>query len=155
MAALGSELTHHTGLDAVPLRIQVRGLLPLAIYTFTITDPPGGRAADELKIQLIAPGQKKGERGTFMPHDPDKDDAFVVILGYSALHDVFALFDAYKHQDFTHSKNCQVRLNEINEAVMTGLGERQRTLAGGVVETIITARPSHLREALAARISTT
>jgi hypothetical protein len=90
-----------------------------------------------------------------MPSDPDEDPAFVVILGYSALHNVFALFDAYKHQDFTHSKNCQVRLNEINQAVLTGLGERKRTLQSGVLETIITARPTHLRQALAARISTT
>ena len=149
--ALGPAVKSHSELADVPFRLEVPGLLPLAIYAFTVTDPPGGRDPRELKIQLIAPGQQRGERGTFLLDD---DDDFVVLLGYSAHYDVFVLWDAYKHSDFAWSKNCQVRLTEIQDAVVTGLGSRERRLHGDAIETIITARPSHLRDAFASRIAT-
>ena len=47
----------------VPFLLKPTGLLPLAVFAFTVTDPPGGREATELKIQLIAPGQGRHERG--------------------------------------------------------------------------------------------
>lgn len=151
LESLGAAVQSHSPVANVPFRIELPGLLPLAIYAFTVTDPPGGRDPRELKIQLIAPGQQRGERGSFLVPD---DDDFVVLLGYSSHYDVFVLWDAYKHPDFAWSKNCQVRLTEINDAVVTGLGRRERRLHGDAIETIITARPSHLRDALASRIAT-
>jgi hypothetical protein len=151
LAALADAVTHHGDISDVPFRVEVAGLLPLAIYAFTVTDPPGGRDPRELKIQLIAPGHLRGERGNFVA--PTEDD-FVVLLGYSAHYDVFVLWDAYKHRDFAWSKNCQVRLDPVTDARVTGLGRRERRLGNGSVETIICARPSHLREALAQRIET-
>jgi hypothetical protein len=146
--ALGSDLEYAGDVESVPFVIKCRGLVRVAVYAFTVTDPPGGRDAQELKIQLIAPGQGRGERGTFTPPD---EDTFVVLLGYSALHDVFVLWDAYKHQDFAWSKNCQVRLPAITDARLTGLGLQYRELSTGP-ETIIVARPDHLHSALVKRV---
>ena len=128
IAALGSELLSHGDPETVPFAMNVRGLVPLATYAFTISDPPGGRDSAELKIQLIAPGQERGDRGDFEPPD---DESYVVLLGYSPDYDVFVLWDAYKHRDFAWSKNCQIRLEPIKAAQITGLGYRDRTL--GVV----------------------
>lgn len=149
--ALDQDLVSHGDVEEVPFRIEVQGLLPLALYAFTVSDPPGGREPDELKIQLIAPGQKRGERGNF---DAPDDDAFVILLGYSQEYEVFVLWDAYKHRDFGWSKNCQIRLAPIKDAQISGLGYRDRTLGGGQLERIIVARPDHLGEALGERVRT-
>ncbi len=110
ITALGPDVLSHGDTDAVPLTLSVKGLVPLAIYAFTVSDPPGGRDAGELKIQLIAPGQKKGERANL---DAPDNESYVVLLGYSADYSVFVLWDAYKHRDFAFSKNCQVRIEPI------------------------------------------
>lgn len=149
--ALSQNLVSHGDLEDVPFRIEVHGLLPLAVYAFTISDPPGGREPDELKIQLIAPGQERGERGNFEAPD---DDTYVILLGYSQKYDVFVLWDAYKHRNFGWSKNCQIRLAPIKDAQISGLGYRDRTLGGGVPERIIVARPDNLAEALGERVRT-
>jgi hypothetical protein len=151
IAALSSELLSHGDTEAVPLRLNVRGLVPLAVYAFTVSDPPGGRDFDELKIQLIAPGQKKGERGNFEPPD---DESYAILLGYSPDYEVFVLWDAYKHRNFGWSKNCQIRLAPIKEAQITGLGYRHRRLGSGATEHIIVARPDHLAKALGERVRT-
>lgn len=151
VGALGEAVESHGDFEDVPFRINVAGLLPLAVYAFTVSDPPGGREADELKIQLIAPGQERNERGSFEAPD---EDSYLILLGYSRDYDVFVLWDAYKHRDFAWSKNCQVRLAPIKDAQITGLGYRDRTLGGGVPEWIIVARPDHLAKALGERIRT-
>jgi hypothetical protein len=151
IAALGPELLSHGNTEAVPLTLDVRGLVPLAVYAFTVSDPPGGREVDELKIQLIAPGQKKRERGNF--EQPD-EESYTVLLGYSPDYDVFVLWDAYKHRNFAWSKNCQIRLAPIKDAQITGIGRRERRLGDGATEHIIVARPDHLAKALGERIRT-
>jgi hypothetical protein len=151
IAALGSDLLAHGDIQAVPLKLSVQGLVPMAVYAFTVSDPPGGRDAGELKIQLIAPGQKKGERANLEAPD---DESYVILLGYSADYDVFVLWDAYKHREFAFSKNCQVRLEPIKTAQITGLGYRDRILGDGSSERIIVARPDQLANALGERIRT-
>jgi hypothetical protein len=149
--ALGPDLISHGHVDDGPFRIEVVGLLPLAVYAFTVSDPPGGREPDELKIQLIAPGQERGERGNFEAPD---EESYVILLGYSQDYDVFVMWDAYKHLDFAWSKNCQVRLAPIKDAQISGLGYRDRILRSGMRERIIVARPDHLVRALGERVRT-
>ena len=72
-------------------------------------------------------------------------------FGLSTDYDVFVLWDAYKHRDFAFSKNCQIRLYAITDARLTGIGEHKRQVQAGP-ETIVTARPDHLHEALTRRI---
>lgn len=147
--ALGADLVTHGPFDEVPFRVEVKGLVPLAIYAFTVSDPPGGREPDELKIQLIAPGQERGKRGNF---DAPDDESYVILLGYSPDYEVFVLWDAYKHRDFAWSKNCQTRLAEIKDAQISGTGFRYRVLGSGAWEQILVARPDHLATAFGQRV---
>ena len=151
LAALEDASPAHGALEDVPFLLQAKGLIPVAIYAFTVTDPPGGRDADELKIQMIAPGQGKGERGSLPAPD---EDTCPILLGYSRHYDVFVLWDAYKHVDFSFSKNCQVRLQPLVDASLTGIGKQARQLRSTGLETILAARPDHLHAALAERIRT-
>lgn len=52
---------------AAPLLIDIAtpngAELRLRVYLYNLTNPPGGRAADEYKAQIILPGQKKKEKG--------------------------------------------------------------------------------------------
>ena len=146
--ALDDRVERHGDVDDVPFLLKPTGLLPLAVFAFTVTDPPGGREATELKIQFIAPGQGRHERGRL---DPPDDETFLILLGYSEHYDVFVLWDAYKHRDFAFSKNCQIRLYAITDARLTGIGEHKRQVQAGP-ETIVTARPDHLHDALTRRI---
>lgn len=151
IAALGESVTKQGPLDEDPLRLSVDGIaVPLAIFRFNVHNPPGGRQSNELKIQLIAPGHKRGERGSFIApagHAP-------ILLGYSPDYDIFALWDAYQHVNFAWSKNCQVKMQAFTDAKTKGQGQHVRRLSEGRMETILTARPGHLREVLAARVTT-
>jgi hypothetical protein len=147
---LGESVTSYGDLNDDPFLLSVEGLVPLAVYPFNVTDPPGGRDRSELKIQLIAPGQQRGQRGSFTAppgHWP-------ILLGYSSDYDVFVLWDANKHVNFAWSKNCQVRMQALTDAQLGGRGSATRTLRSGVTETILTARPDKLLEVLQTRVTT-
>ena len=150
VGSLNSNVESHGNLADNPFVLKVKGLVPLAVFGFTVTAPPGGRHRSELKIQLIAPGQKRGEPGSFVAppgHWP-------VLLGFSENYNVFVLWDARKHVDFAWSKNCQVKMQALTDAQITGHGTATRNLRGGVTETILTARPDHLLEVLGTRVTT-
>lgn len=133
-----------------PLDIAARAPLPstLRIYTWTISAPPGGRPADEHKIQLIVPGQIKGERGNF---DWSGDPA-VMVAGYDQEHDVVVLWDATKYVDFGYSRNVQVPGATIAQARTTGeIATHERRVAGNQRELIIAAPREKLAEAVTMR----
>ncbi|MDQ6883744.1 MAG: hypothetical protein M3077_05830 [Candidatus Dormibacteraeota bacterium] len=135
-------------LDDVPLIINLPHVaVPLAVWVFTLTNPPGGRHPAESKIQLIMPGQVKGKRANFL----GPAGAFKVLMGIHPRDDVFVLWDAYKQKDFPHSKNVQVRGPLLWDASVAGIATGTRRLATGV-ETVIVARGDHLLEAIKRRI---
>ena len=144
--ALGDSVESHGEEDRFPFPLKVKGVVSLAVFAFTITSPPGGRHPLESKIQLIAPGQGKGERGNLKP-----GEGFPVLLGYKAEETLFVLWDAYKQVDFSYSKNVQVRAAPLQDALSLGIGRTTRKLSSGE-ETVIAARPDHLRQALAERV---
>jgi hypothetical protein len=88
--------------------------LRLRVYLWNCTNPPGGRALDEYKIQVILPGQQRGERGQL-----DYSDGRLPIIGALVRDgdDVsFAFWDADKHSDFAYSGNMQVKADVIVES---------------------------------------
>jgi hypothetical protein len=148
--ALGDKVKSHGSVEAVPFVVQPDGLVKLAMWAYTVTSPPGGRHPLESKIQLILPGQRKGERADFNPPD---DDTFMILIGVKPEEEIFVLWDAYKHRAFPHSKNVQVKAGPLLDAQTFGIGRTTRRLASGD-ECIIAARPDHLFEALRERIAT-
>lgn len=147
--ALAGQVESHGPLEDAPFALKPRGVLPLAIWAYTVTSPPGGRHPLESKIQLIAPGQGRNERGHLEPPD---EESFSILLGYKPDDELFVLWDAYKHVAFAFSKNVQVRAKALQDALTFGTGEMTRTLRTGE-ERIIAARADHLLQALKMRIA--
>jgi hypothetical protein len=148
VAAVGATATR-TPLDEVPLLVTVPGLVPLAVWAFTITSPPGGRHPTESKIQIMVPGQGRDERGDF----EGPPDHYKLLVGVHPDDDMFVLWDAYKHRDFAFSKNVQVKGQLMWEASISGIATTTRNLANSV-ETVIAARGDHLVEAIRLRTRT-
>lgn len=85
-------------------------------YLWTVTHVESSdRPVDEFKIQLILPGQVRGERDVL-----DLDAVPTFLLGYSPDFGVFVAWEARFHADFSYSKAVQVQENVLSEARRTG-----------------------------------
>lgn len=151
--ALGGRVVRHSQMTVRPLELDLSSPLPsrVRVYLFNATRPPGGRPLGEHKIQLIMPGQRRGERASF----DHGDGRIVLMVGYAAEEDVFVLWDAGLYADFAWSRNVQVRAETIVEASAGKLAVQQRILrpAGRppVTETLLAAPAARLPEALQRR----
>lgn len=155
--ALGAGVRSHTDLEQKPLEADLITPLPsrVRLYIFNATRPPGGRPVGEHKVQLIVPGQKRGQRASF-----DQTGGRIVLLaGYAAEEDVFVLWDAGLYTDFAWSRNVQVKATTIIEATAGKIAEQERRLrpAGGdaVTETLLACPPARLADALVRRVEIT
>jgi len=154
IGVLGKRVLRHGPTSAKPLEVDLGGQLPVRIrvYMFNATRPPGGRPLGEHKVQLIVPGQRRGQRGSF-DHD---DDRVVLLVGYAAEEDVYILWDAGLYANFAWSRNVQVKAETIIEATAGKLATQFRQLrpADGpaIVETLIAAPADRLAEAIDTRI---
>ncbi len=149
LAAANKEVEKYSSLDEIPFKIHLTSLGNLAFYMFTLTSPPGGRPIGEYKIQLIAPGQQRGERG----HLYLAPGLFTVIAGWSQDEDVFSFWDAYAHQSFAYSQNLQVKGNCIWLAHANGISTYERSLHQGKgVETVVACRADRFVEGIRTRM---
>ncbi|MGE0575397.1 MAG: hypothetical protein AB7O82_12035 [Reyranella sp.] len=157
IAMLGKGVTSHSALSQKPLELDLASPFPgrIRIYLFNATRPPGGRPLGEHKVQLIMPGQRRDERGSF----DHGDGRMVFLVGYAAEEDVFVLWDAGLYPDFAWSRNVQVKAETIVEASAGKLATQQRHLrpADGqaVTETLLAAPASRLVEAMQRRVQLT
>jgi len=136
-------------LDKVPLQLRLDGLaVPLAVWAFTLTNPPGGRHPAESKIQLIAPGQRSGDRGNL----DCAPGTFKLLVGVHPSESLFVLWDAYKQRDFTFSQHVQVQGPLLWDAALAGVSTGVRRLRTGL-ETVVVARGDRLHDAIRQRIS--
>ena len=149
LMAVGSEVMESGPLNGVPYRLRLNRLGDFAFYAFTLTSPPGGRPIGEYKVQLIAPKQSRGERGTL----EYPSGAFTIVAGWSQEEEVFALWDAYAHPSFSYSQNLQVKGENVWSAQVRGLStcERRLRLEGGVEKIVVCSR-DHLLEAIHHRV---
>lgn len=149
VGALGSSVVHHSDLSQKPLELDLRFPLPSKVraYVYNATVPPGGRATGEHKVQLIVPGQARGERGNF-DHSGGR---MPVLIGYETEMDVFVVWDAFLYEDFAYSRNVQVKAETIFEAFAGKMGRQVRRLGSRQTEIVLTARPQQLGEALVER----
>ncbi|ATW26727.1 hypothetical protein [Candidatus Formimonas warabiya] len=146
---LGVSVKQHSGVN--PLLVDLMPPFPLRIraYLYNCTNPPGGRAPDEYKFQIILPGQQRNTRGML----DYSDGRTPVLAAYARVTDevkggVFVLWDPYKHKEFAYSANMQVRTDTIIRALYEPVASSVR--ANG--EIILAARPEHLTEALWMRV---
>lgn len=148
---LGSAVKEHNGFDAAPLLVDLKSPFPLRlrVYLFNCTNPPGGRALDEYKIQVILPGQARGSRASL----DYSDGRMPLLAAYACFADevkdgVFVLWDSYKHEDFSYSANMQVKSDTIIKALCAPLSISKRSNN----EVVIAARPTYLLDAIRHRI---
>ncbi len=140
-------------MERKPTELEFTSSLPSRsrLYIYTATDPPGERSVGDYKIQLIVPGQERGQRGRFEFSTADA----VFLVGYVELFDVFVLWDAGLHDDFPYSKNVQVHPSTIHQAAIAGLAYQRRNIRGRGIETIVACRASLLRDAMQQRLTLT
>ena len=149
--ALGDAVLRHSSYNSAPLLVDLKPPFPikLRVYIFNGTNPPGGRALDEYKIQIILPEQTRGSRASL----DFSDGRMPILAAYICIADeikdgVFVLWDAFKHDDFAYSANMQVKSETIIKALAspTALSKRNND------EVIIAARAPYLLDAIKCRV---
>jgi excisionase family DNA binding protein len=152
-AALGDQVLWRSPINTKPFDLDLKPPLPsrVRVYLFNATRPPGGRPTGEHKVQLIMPGQKRGERGDF----DTSDHRTILLVGYAAEEDVFVLWDAGLYRNFAWSRNVQVRAQTLVEASAGRIARQERRLRPGdgeaATETLLACPPSLLGEAIRLR----
>lgn len=149
IGALDGRVRSHSSISAKPLEADLAAPLPsrVRVYLYNATHPPGGRTMGEHKVQLMLPGQQRGERANF-DHSGGR---IVFLVGYEAEMAVFILWDAGLYRDFPFSRNVQVKAETIYEAYATGLAVQQRRLWGQATEVLIAAFAPRLADAIQMR----
>ncbi|PCL91876.1 hypothetical protein [Paenibacillus lautus] len=149
--SLGDAVLKAENINDKPLLLDLRKPYPLRlrVYLYNCTNPPGGRALDEYKIQVIVPNQGRGTRGNF----DYSDGRMALLAAYVSFSDeitngVFVLWDAMKHVDFSYSANIQVKSETIIEALCIPVSKGIR----GNDEVVLAARSQHLLSAIKMRI---
>jgi len=109
----------------------------------------------EHKIQLIVPGQERGQSGSF-----DQTGGRIVLLaGYEPELEIFILWDSGLYPDFTYSRNVQVKAETVYGAFAGKVCQQKRHIRRQKleikVETVLTARAKLLEEALLIRMKLT
>jgi len=153
VSALKNEVIWHSDLDTKPLEMDLKPPLPhrIRLYLFNATHPPGGRTLGEHKIQLIVPGQRRGERASF----DETGGRIVILAGYQPDVDVFILWDAGLYPEFSYSRNVQVKAETVYAAIAGKIGRQQRRIRQQGIEIVLTARPNRMKEALMLRMELT
>lgn len=148
---LGNRVVWNSGINSKTLLLDLE--MPkrkLRIYVFNCTCPPGGRALDEYKIQMIIEGQIRGERG----HINTDDGRIPLIMGYACPFDddkdgVYIIWDTSFHMEFAYSANLQCYLDPMLQALSEDVVTCYKK---GNREQIVVARRKHLTKAIERRI---
>jgi hypothetical protein len=157
--ALGEVVLASSDIRRKPIELDLGAPLYLRAraYVYTLTHPPGGRTVGEHKIQLIAPGQKKGRRANF-DHSGGR---IVLLIGWQPELSLFALWDAGLYRHFPHSRNVQIKAETLYEAYASGIATQVRKIwsqwsseqgewSGD--EVVVAALPGRLVEAIGVRL---
>lgn len=165
LEALGDAVISHSEIEKKPLEVDLKCSLPprLRVYMYNATYPPGGRTMGEHKIQLIVPGQRRGDCGNF----DSSNGRIPLLVGYRSDLRIFILWDADLYVDFSYSRNVQVKPETVYEAFAQGIGRERRKLKGNLKESVkgnerrnflthneelvINADAAHLRQAVLER----
>ncbi len=156
--ALGpTRVREHGSFQAKPFEVDLVAPLPqrVRVYMYNATRPPGGRPLGEHKVQLIVPGQGRGDRGSF----DSGGGRIVLLVGYAAEEGVFVLWDAGLYTDFAWSRNVQVKGHTIIDATAGKIATQERQLrpASGrtILETVLAVNARNLADAIQRRMELT
>lgn len=148
---LGDRVVWSSGINSKTLLLDLKKpKRKLRIYVFNCTCPPGGRALDEYKIQMIIEGQSRGERG----HINMNDGRIPLIIGYACPFDdgkdgVYIIWDTNFHMEFAYSANLQCYLDPMLQALSEDVVTCYKK---GNREQIVVVRRENLTKAIERRI---
>jgi len=144
--ALGN-VVEHSDINYRPLDISINKPFPLElrVYLFSCSNPPGGRPADEYKFNLNVPGQNG--RGDFDYSDNRFIILSAVVEGSSEEGNVFVLFDAAMHKNFSLNANIQTKSSVIYDALLSKVSTYDKTNG----ERVLAARDKFLIDAIKMR----
>lgn len=113
LSHLGNAVVSHSDTSLRPLNVVLSKpfAISLTVYIFPNTNPPGGRSFDEYKFNLNVVGQKRGEKGNF-----DESEGIALLVSYSEDYDVYVIYDASKHKDFSYNANVQSKQSLLVDA---------------------------------------
>lgn len=111
--SLGDAVVSYSDPGERPLDITISNPfnLNLKVYLFPNTNPPGGRTFNEYKFNLNVPGQKRTDKGNF-----DTSNGFPLLVSYTEDYDVFIIYEADKHKNFSCNANIQSKQSLLLEA---------------------------------------
>lgn len=144
-------------LQQKPLVVDLAAPLPyrLRFYIYEATQHASERQQGTFKVQLTTGVARPGSDSNRLYFDRTAN-VRPVLIGYHPDWRLFILWDADLHDlgdGFPFSKNVQAPPDIVWRAVARGLAQGTRRLRRpAVTETIVTARPPHLAEALKLRI---
>ncbi len=132
--------------EARPVTATIPGFGAVRIYLWTATHVESNdRPVDEFKIQLILPGQVRGERGEL----DLSGRRMTFLLGYSPDFGVFIGWEAHLHAEFSYSAAVQVKEATLDDARRNGWAvSPPRTVQGGK-EVRVAFTPGNLHNYLA------
>ena len=118
------------------------------VYIYNCTNPPGGRTLDEYKIQLILPGQGRGNRGYL----DESDGTIILIVGFavydSCENGVWVIWETNRHREFAYSANLQVKMGSLLDTITEKFFYIKKPGNG---EYIVVSNRAHLPQAIALR----
>ncbi len=147
------DVLSHSCIETKPIEIDMVPPLPtkVRLYMYNATKPPGGRTVGEHKIQLIVPGQQRGERANF-----DSSEGRIVLLaGYEPIHSLFIFWDGTMYPHFSYSMNAQVMPETIYRGFAHGIASQERARKGFGKEMIVVCEGSRLKDGLILRMNLT
>lgn len=151
LCALGPAVSFVEDPDGNPLQLDVNipYKVQLRTYIYNCTNPPGGRALGEYKIQPMIKGHQNGDKC----HFDFSENRIPLVVGYAQIlggaeDGVFVLWDAYKHDEFSFSANFQVKAQVIVDALSTPVARGTKNNG----EIILAARSNHLLQAIEERL---
>ncbi len=145
---LASDVCDHSDPDVKPFELDLKHPLPsrVRVYIFNATHPPGGRTTGEHKIQMMIPGQARGQRSDF----DYSGGRIVLLMGYEHELGVFILWDAGLYRNFPFSRNVQVKAETVYAAYAGEIAQQDRRLWTSS-EIVVAAHCTRLREGILLR----
>lgn len=122
--SLGDAVESHSTVSERPLDVVITKpyRISLKVYLFPNTNPPGGRRFDEYKFNLNVPGQQRGEKGNF-----DYSDGVPFLVSYTEDYDVFIIYEARMHRNFSCNANVQSKQSLILDAYKMNVAKYKKT----------------------------
>ena len=129
------------------LRLHDPFVPPIRVYLFKLRAPVLNGNTQEYRHQLTQGSTGRREPCYFL----SEDSAFPLLVGYVDEYSAFVFWDAYLHNGKRYAYTITVSERTVFFSLSGHVAEQQRSLRGGIEETVLVAHRSRVREAIRRR----